>query len=784
MREAYRHSSGYSRPSPAAALPLAPRLLDSLKPVHKASVCREIVEATLGCIEQYLRGSAAVSAVSYATLAGQQQAAAAAAAEAEFDKSALKTLDLGSSGSVEALCDPGGMGGVSGESTPAPTPTGGDPKRLSVGHASRLGPGSGSSLWGSPSPHPPAGSSTASAASGLSTPGGRGGSSSISTVASSSATSTSSSMEDPHTPASEQLRRVPSGASLSASAKGAAAATPLSPAACDAAQEALLRTSHALGVPLGIAVFDVDDTLVRASDGQPLGPVVELVVALASRRISVHLITGRLDDAAGMLYASTVEQLNAVGLRQGLHWDTLTLAPPSARTTMSLLSQWKRQQRARIVMQVREAAASKMDRLVMLGSGAGKGGGQQAGAGAGAAGGAGAAAAAAARSTASASASPASTSTLFPSAPSSPAMPYGIALPQPALLLSVGDQWGDLLPLSTDMDICALDAALHGVSAHPTGPLTPHGTDSSSSSSSHSTHHGGSPFASPAATAAAAAAAHSPYSQAQHPHGGGGGGRSLHLASSHSGVARALFGAGLGSSSSSSSTMGNRLGAWGGHAASAAAPLKKFAIVPLRDAHCAVALAVSKGLGAMSDEGAAAQAAVIAAVAGAAGLPGAGASAGASGSASASASPATPLTSGISSLRIRPSHYHTPAAAASAGSSSAAAAAAVTYTCSPASPGSAVSAYISAGEASAGLYRASGGIVGCSGAWAVGAGAHVGGFGGVPAASIIMSPEVSSAVGGGLSGLFAHVSHGNPDSDVEHGRPLWGLKLPVSEPGS
>ena len=52
--------------------------------------------------------------------------------------------------------------------------------------------------------------------------------------------------------------------------------------------------------------------------------------------------------------------------------------------------------------------------------------------------------------------------------------------------------------------------------------------------------------------------------------------------------------------------------------------------------------------------------------------------------------------------------------------------------------------------------------------------------------TIHLTAEVAHAVGGGHTSLFAHLrmGGGDPEHDVELGRPVWGLKLPVSEPGN
>jgi len=77
-------------------------------------------------------------------------------------------------------------------------------------------------------------------------------------------------------------------------------------------------------------------------------------------------------------------------------------------------------------------------------------------------------------------------------------------------------------------------------------------------------------------------------------------------------------------------------------------------------------------------------------------------------------------------------------------------------------PGSAVSAYLACGKG-----------LGCGGD-KPGGGCH-------------LTPEVSAAVGGGEMGSFSYLHIAgrictDPESDVELGRPLWGLKLPVAEP--
>ena len=94
-----------------------------------------------------------------------------------------------------------------------------------------------------------------------------------------------------------------------------------------------------------IAVFDIDDTLVFDVDPQsiPHPIVIELLEKLFDLGVEVHLITARLNDA--QMRRETVSELARVGVR---NYKSLSLAPKSARTSMSAVSAWKMETRKSI----------------------------------------------------------------------------------------------------------------------------------------------------------------------------------------------------------------------------------------------------------------------------------------------------------------------------------------------------------------------------------------------------------------------------------------------------
>jgi hypothetical protein len=545
-------------------------------------------------------------------------------------------------------------------------------------------------------------------------------------------------------------------------------------------EDCLRQRSAALGIPLGISVFDIDDTLVRASDGRAIAPMLELAHALLARRVSVHLVTGRLDDPGGVMRASTIAQLQAVGLRKGSHWDSLVLAPPAARTTMSRLSQWKREQRARIVAEVRAAAvaaltasaqrsessasASAMGALQLQqqqrssrGGSSFHGGAPQLG-GVGPGGGSPQPSSPARLSDSPAGAGSAGSGSCSFSSSSPPSAPQP-ALPLPVLLLSVGDQWGDLMPLGTDFDITALDAALA--------------------------------LAQPAAAGAAAAHA-APAPQQQQASPGGSFPLARALFSMGGAGAGGAGGAGVGGSSRGSAASGSGAASLGGlragygQLAGSAEQRRRmpFAVIPLKDHSAAAASAATAGAAA------AAQAAATAQLAGSSAGGGGG---GAGGGAAAGASAASPLSAALHTLRLRMSPGPAAGSAGSAGS-----APPPTFSgfgcVSPydplPSPGVFPSAYLSpaaAASASSGDRELCNAATAAAAAAVAAAGAGAG-AGPTPA---------FSRYGGGMSDGGAAERTGSPYSrgsspfqaggtgeiDAELGRPIWGIKLPIAEPG-
>lgn len=102
--------------------------------------------------------------------------------------------------------------------------------------------------------------------------------------------------------------------------------------------------------PKAVIVFDIDDTLlfdVQASSNRsqnviPHQVVVDLLLRLRQLETEIHLVTARLNDADYI--KDTEKELESLGLS----YDTLTLAPAKARTSMSAVSLWKMQVRKRI----------------------------------------------------------------------------------------------------------------------------------------------------------------------------------------------------------------------------------------------------------------------------------------------------------------------------------------------------------------------------------------------------------------------------------------------------
>lgn len=99
-------------------------------------------------------------------------------------------------------------------------------------------------------------------------------------------------------------------------------------------------------IPRGVAVFDIDDTILYAANKRAITPVVNMIHDLLAQNVEIHLITGRLDDEANVTRNNTILQLSALGLTLGTHYSALILAPHNVRDTMSELSRWKMRQRA------------------------------------------------------------------------------------------------------------------------------------------------------------------------------------------------------------------------------------------------------------------------------------------------------------------------------------------------------------------------------------------------------------------------------------------------------
>lgn len=105
------------------------------------------------------------------------------------------------------------------------------------------------------------------------------------------------------------------------------------------------------GTPLprrAVAVFDLDDTLVRKGGGR-IPEVVDLAKRLAAAGVGVHIVTARVNDAAS--WAETLRQLDKLGVV----YHTVSLAPPARRSDLAAVSQWKHEVR-RYIASVEEGA--------------------------------------------------------------------------------------------------------------------------------------------------------------------------------------------------------------------------------------------------------------------------------------------------------------------------------------------------------------------------------------------------------------------------------------------
>jgi hypothetical protein len=106
---------------------------------------------------------------------------------------------------------------------------------------------------------------------------------------------------------------------------------------------AIHQTSHA---PRALAVFDIDDTLLFdiKSKSVPHKNVIELLRRLHAMGVHIHLVTARLDCKE--MRDETLQDLQDMGL-SGLY-TSVSLAPDSARSSMSAVSRWKMETRLRI----------------------------------------------------------------------------------------------------------------------------------------------------------------------------------------------------------------------------------------------------------------------------------------------------------------------------------------------------------------------------------------------------------------------------------------------------
>ena len=98
--------------------------------------------------------------------------------------------------------------------------------------------------------------------------------------------------------------------------------------------------------PRAIAVFDIDDTLLFdiKSKSVPHKNVIDLLRRLHAMGVHIHLVTARLDVED--MREDTLKDLQDMGL-SGLY-TSVSLAPESARLSMSTVSRWKMETRLRI----------------------------------------------------------------------------------------------------------------------------------------------------------------------------------------------------------------------------------------------------------------------------------------------------------------------------------------------------------------------------------------------------------------------------------------------------
>lgn len=103
-----------------------------------------------------------------------------------------------------------------------------------------------------------------------------------------------------------------------------------------------LLTEKASGRADQHVVFDIDDTLIFDDNRQtPNVQIKHLLDVVRAYGYKVHLVTARQRSADVSRW--TREELR----RQGIQYDTLALAPESARATLASVAKWKHSQRSK-----------------------------------------------------------------------------------------------------------------------------------------------------------------------------------------------------------------------------------------------------------------------------------------------------------------------------------------------------------------------------------------------------------------------------------------------------
>lgn len=98
---------------------------------------------------------------------------------------------------------------------------------------------------------------------------------------------------------------------------------------------------------IALCVFDIDDTLIFDNQGDETKPkkhqvVIDLLMRLREVGAHIHLVTARINDAE--MRKETIMELESMNIP----YNSLTLAPQSARSDMASISKWKMQTRRSI----------------------------------------------------------------------------------------------------------------------------------------------------------------------------------------------------------------------------------------------------------------------------------------------------------------------------------------------------------------------------------------------------------------------------------------------------